>query len=324
MVVLMVGCNGCWDKNELKNLALISGMGVDRTSDGKYITTFQVIIPSMVKEGGSGSKGPGGGGGSGGGMTQAVLVTSGESMTGFGSARVNRFWISRNLYLPTSQVIVFGQDAARQGIRSAYDLYARYPQKRLTEMVVVAKGTASEILKAQNQIDKIPAIALITLMNDSYNWTGQVIATRSIDLFEYRVSKTRAAVMPQVEVITAPVGEKVIKMSGTAVIRKDRLVGELNENETRGLLWVLGKVKLALLEIGDKSGKGMASLEVTQARSLNADIYGFGEAVKRKHPREWKTMKSKWDKIFPQIKLAIKVETTVFSSGELLKPPLPQ
>jgi spore germination protein KC len=385
MVVLsLIAGSGCWDKSELKTLALMAGMGVDRTADGKYITTFQIIIPSMVKGGGSGSKGPGGGGG--GGMAPAVFITSGGSVTAFGAGRANRFWMSRNLYLPTSQVVVFGQEAARQGMHSAYDLYARYPQKRLTEMAVVAKGTAVEILQAQNQIDKIPAIALATEINDSYTWTGQVVATRSIDLFKYLISKTRAAVMPQVEVMTMAEGEKILKMSGTAVIRKDRLVGELDKNETRGLLWVQGKVKRALLEITDKSGKGLASLEVTKARgefkpeirgnqvtirinvnaqanlvdllvnenwstsdkmrelgkmgsaiirreimacwkkarSLDADIYGFGEAVNRKHPKEWKSMKNNWDRIFPQIKLEIKVETNVFGSGELIKPPLPQ
>jgi spore germination protein KC len=367
-------CNGCWDRKELKTLAIIAGMGLDRDPDGKLQVTFQYINPSAIKSADSGGETP-----------AAVWVTQGIGPTQFGAGRRTRLQTSRNLYFPQMQVMIFSKEfVAREGIRVAFDMHVRYPQERLTEMVLIAKGTANAALKAQDPIGKIPVLSLVSLINFSAKTTGQVLPVRHIDLFQLLISKTRAPAIPQVEVVPSG-GTKVLRLAGTAVFKKDRWAGELTDTETRGLMWVLGRVQHALLEITGPSGQGRGALEILsatgkirpqlhngavtmeirvaaqanlvevlvpenwstpekmrqlgatgsaiirreilaawrKARQLNTDIYGFGEAVDRKYPREWKTMESRWDQIFPTIKLAIKVETNVVKTGELIKPLLP-
>jgi spore germination protein KC len=377
-------CNGCWDRKELITLAIIAGMGLDRGPDGKLLVTIQFINPDAIKSGSGQSKG---GNGDGGGKTpSAVWVTQGTGPTQFGAARRTRFQSSRSMYFPQLQVLVFGREVVRHdGIRKAFDLHARYPQERLTSMIVIAKGSANEVLKAQNTLDKIPALALVSQINLSAKMTGQTLPIRPIDLFKALISKTRTPVVPQVEVVRN--GEtQILRLAGTAIFKKDRLTGELTNNETRGLMWVLGRVQHTLLEITGPSVQGCIALEILgatgklqpelragqlimkirvtaqanlvdaltpknwstsarlqqlnkmssttirreilttwrKARRLNTDFYGFGEAVNRKYPREWKVMEPHWDQIFPKIKLAITVETNVVKTGELIKPLLPQ
>jgi spore germination protein KC len=375
-------CNGCWDRKELKTLAIIAGVGLDRGPSEKLQGTIQYINPSMIKTGGAQSSGGGGGGET----ATATWVTQGIALTQFSAHRQTRLQTSRSMYLPQMQVIIFGKEVvAWKGIRPLFDLHARYPQERLTAMVLIAKGTANAVLKAQNPLDKIPALALVNQINFSSKMTGQVLPVRHIDLFKMLISKTWEPALPQVEVVQSG-ALKNLRLAGTAVFKKDRPVGELNPTETRGLMWVLGRVQRALLQITGPPGHGRGALEVIKAagkfqpklrdgavtmeikvatqanlvevlvpenwstpeklrqlgaigstiirreilsawkvaRRLNTDIYGFGEAVGRKYPQEWKKMEPRWDQIFPKIKLAIKVETRVVKTSELVKPLLPQ
>jgi spore germination protein KC len=380
LILVTSCCNGCWDRKELKTLAIIAGLGVDRGPDGKLRGTIQYINPSMIKTGGAQSSGGGDE------ATAAIWVTQGIAPTQFGADRQTRFQTSRSMYLSQMQILIFGKEVVtREGIRAVFDIHARYPQERLTAMVLIAKETANAALKAQNPLEKIPALALVNQINSSAKMTGQVLPVRHIDLFKMLISKTRAPTVPQVEVVQSA-GVKTLRLAGTVVFKKDRWTGELTDTETRGLMWVLGRVQRALLEITGPTGRGRGALEILSAtgkirprlrngavtmeirvvaqanlvevmvpenwstpekmqrlgaigstmirreilsawkvaRRLDADIYGFGEAVGRKYPREWKRMEPHWDQIFPQIKLAIKVETNVVKTSELVKPLLPQ
>lgn len=53
------------------------------------------------------------------------------------------------------------------------------------------------------------------------------------------------------------------------------------------------------------------------ARRLDADIYGFGTSVYRKYPKEWKTMKDRWDQIFPNTKFSVKAKVQISATGQI-------
>lgn len=44
----MVLLTSCWSKKELTDLAFVSAMGIDKTKDGRYELTFQIINPGNV------------------------------------------------------------------------------------------------------------------------------------------------------------------------------------------------------------------------------------------------------------------------------------
>lgn len=53
------------------------------------------------------------------------------------------------------------------------------------------------------------------------------------------------------------------------------------------------------------------------ARRLDADIYGFGMSVYRKYPKEWRTMKGQWDKIFPKLDLDVQTKVQISAVGQI-------
>ena len=50
-------------------------------------------------------------------------------------------------------------------------------------------------------------------------------------------------------------------------------------------------------------------------REWGVDIFGFGEAVHRKYPREWKELKDQWRDVFPNIKVQVKVDSKLRTAG---------
>lgn len=62
---------------------------------------------------------------------------------------------------------------------------------------------------------------------------------------------------------------------------------------------------------------------LNQARSLSADIFGFGEIIRREYPEEWEKIKGNWDEAFCRIGLDVQVEIKLRSTGGLSKPVAP-
>jgi len=77
------------------------------------------------------------------------------------------------------------------------------------------------------------------------------------------MSKTTEPVLPIIEVNK----EKHPELTGTAVFKNDKMVGELTKEETRGLLWVLGKVQSGIIKVNCPDSQKKISLEITDASS---------------------------------------------------------
>jgi spore germination protein KC len=73
-------------------------------------------------------------------------------------------------------------------------------------------------------------------------------------------------------------------------------------------------VELAQEEIRQKIVDSFAA-----ARRLNADIFGFGTAVHRKYPKEWKNMKEQWNTLFPDIELNVQVKAHIPGTGKIIR-----
>jgi spore germination protein KC len=45
------------------------------------------------------------------------------------------------------------------------------------------------------------------------------------------------------------------------------------------------------------------------------DVFGFGQAVHRKYPREWKELQGRWHDVFPEIKVQVKIDAKLRTGG---------
>lgn len=65
-----------------------------------------------------------------------------------------------------------------------------------------------------------------------------------------------------------------------------------------------------------------AALQKAQ-QEYQVDVFGFGEAVHRSYPKEWKSMKSEWSEIFPDVQVDIQVKSKIRHTSLIGKPVQP-
>ncbi len=53
------------------------------------------------------------------------------------------------------------------------------------------------------------------------------------------------------------------------------------------------------------------------ARDLNADIFGFCTMVYKKYPRQWNTLKDRWDEVYPNIDLDVQAKVRIPGMGQI-------
>lgn len=70
------------------------------------------------------------------------------------------------------------------------------------------------------------------------------------------------------------------------------------------------------------AGEITAALEKTQ-RELDADVFGFGNALFHNDPAFWKEIKDQWDDLFPNLEVEVEVDSRVRRTGLVANPARP-
>lgn len=254
-ILLILSLCGCWNSRELDTLAIVMGAGVDKATDSSKIqVTVQIVKPGEIKSQKNDS---------GGGSEKAFWNFSSTGDTIFGALRGLTRKSSRKMFFPHNQLLIFGQDIAKDGVQKYIDFYVRDPETRVGVQVMISKGRAEEILDTKSVFEKIPANSIVKMIEVETAATSQTRAIKLRDFITLLMSKTSAAIAPFIEV-SEEGDEKVAMISGMAVFKGDKMIGELDKIEGRGLSWVLGEVKSTIIEVEDPSNNKV-SMETIRA-----------------------------------------------------------
>lgn len=244
-ILMLSMLTGCWNRRELNTLAVIQAVAIDRMEDGGVSLTFQLLKPGEVKAPAAGRAGGGGGEGKG----VWILTSTGETV--FDAARNATIESERKLYWPHNRIIVFGEEAARSGIAPLMDYVHRDHESRHLPYIFIARGKAKDIIEAEHEQEKIPAKAIEGLARATFA-TSKIPKINLHDFLETLDSKTSDPFIPGIEVYEKKEDEKIkklVKLDETAIFKKDKLAGWFDWRETRGLLWVLGKVRSGIIVV---------------------------------------------------------------------------
>jgi len=59
---------------------------------------------------------------------------------------------------------------------------------------------------------------------------------------------------------------------------------------------------------------------VHKTQSMEADVFGFGEAIHRKYPKVWKSVEEKWQSIYSGLQVEVNVEVKIRGTGMISNP----
>ena len=254
-ILLVLSLSGCWNRRELNTFSILMGMGIDKAEEvGKIQLTAQVVKAGELKKDGGGDA-----------EAYANIQSLGETV--FDALRRFTKESNRKIYLPHSQVLIFGEDIAVEGVQKYMDFFLRDHEPRFRDNVLVAKGKAEEIFEIKSEIEKIPALGISHLV-EAQGATSEATAVTLKDFACRLMSKTTTPIAPLIE-ISGEGEEGVLRISGMAIFKQDKWVGELEGSDARGLLWVIDKVKSGIIVVDcpKEEEEGNLSVEIIRASS---------------------------------------------------------
>jgi spore germination protein KC len=282
-VILVIIClsllTGCWDRIELKELGIVLGIAIDKDPETEeYILSSQMLRPSSLDAQSSSSAPP-----------FEKVVTTGKTI--HEAIRKANLEFDRRAFFAHNKVILIHEDVAKEGMLPVLDSFKRGKQVRGFVYINIAKGSqARNILESSTSgIETQPSIHLKNMVEN----TKIQFTAAKIDLLNFYKQSLSGEIDPVAGVFEFEennVSKKHVKLSGGAVFNKDKLVGFLNEKETRGFLLGKGDVDSGALAVTSPiDEEKFESVEVKTAKAkitpklkgnkISFDIRFTGEGI---------------------------------------------
>ncbi|WP_099204313.1 Ger(x)C family spore germination protein [Scatolibacter rhodanostii] len=230
---LVLCLSSCWSQRDISSLSIVIGTALDATDNPEELSlTAQVVKPTEI---GSNS---GGESSSGGGQAYVNITQSANSM--LPSVRAMTHSQSRKLYFAHNEILIFSDELAKTNILDPMDPFTRDYETRMDVQMMISRGKAAEILDQNNELEKLPALYISGMIkNQKYNSETVIVTLR--DFLIATLSESAAPIAPIIEIFEEDDGNKLLRLDGTAVFQDGKMIGELDQKETKGLLFVLNQ-----------------------------------------------------------------------------------
>ena len=259
ITMLSVFCTGCWDYREINQMSIVSGAAVDKTPDGRYKLSIEII---NLK--GGGKEAP---------VHSKKLESYGESM--FDAIRNSIKISSQMLYWGHTEIIIVSKDVAREGILPIIDLFSRDAEPRLSiDILVSNEDTAEEILYSQSISTEIRTYEINKMLDDQ----KKLSKSPKVEVYQFINAlgdEGISAVLPVIG-LTQNSGEATSQLAGTAVFKQDKLQYMFNGDDTKYYLFVMDKIKGGLLVVNMASGKNDSdnfTLDIDSSKTYVKPVY---------------------------------------------------
>jgi len=335
--------SSCWNQKEMTDLAFIMAMGVDKGHGKRFKVSFQIVDPGNVAAGQSGG---------GQGLPIAVYSSTGDTITE--AARNATKMISRRLYYAHTNLVVVSESIAKKELLNILDALDRDPEFRTTtEMVVARNARAEDIVSTLTLLDKLPVNKIKKEIESTETMLGENMSVSVDDFLTGLVSSGKQPILNGYKLTgnkelarTASTLQKTeadakLEADGMAVFRRGKLIGWIDHEDARGIIWILNKLKSTDINLtwnGKKAAVNMAPIRSKTKISAKinngkpvinikiADEGWISEAntkVDLTDPNEIKKIDEKTEKeikkqIAKTVKAAQKLKSDIFGFGEIV------
>lgn len=252
---LLLTCSlltGCWDRRELNDVGIVTGMAIDKGSKAKFKLSVEALNVTEI----SSNKSGGGGG------NTASVVYSQEGDTIAEMARRMNTLFTRKLIYSHMRTVAISEEIAREGVVEFFDFMERDREIRNDFNVLVVKGhQAADVLRVSYPLQKVSTMKLNSQLNTLVKDYGGDPDVRLRDIIAAWVSKGREPVSAVVSIV-GPVSkgnstENMKKITpdanvqavGMALFKGLKLKGFLPIKDVRNFLWTQDKLKRTTVSV---------------------------------------------------------------------------
>ena len=265
IIILIINfiLTGCWDNNELDTISIVTGLGIDAAeNDDEIDLTLQV---SKIKGTTGYEKGAVGQGSS----FFVMEATDSGILSGIDKLEKQ---IPRSIFLHHNQVIIFGKEQAKKGIKKYMDVFIREHQMRMETWVLLSDSTAKDTLTSTMEQEENSAIGLSKMIySESRDYES--LSMRLMDLTSRMMEETTSPVIPIVTVKNKN-GNSEAEISGLAILKEDKYIGELDLEKVRGYSWIMGNCREISFNINIEDGysdMSISNIKLKNKPKLGAD-----------------------------------------------------
>jgi germination protein, Ger(x)C family len=257
--------NGCWNYKDIEKYSIVTGFALDRSVDkNKYLLTVEIVDFEMSgKEAKATSK-----------------LIEAEGYTLFDAMRNMINITGKRLNWSHARIAVICQDIAKEGINNVLDMIFRDAEMREELLPVIStEKTAREILSQIALTSQMSSEEIYQMLRNQTS-LGKAPAVKAYELIEVIQEEGISPALPAAGLVQ--VKEKsTAKVGGAALFKQDKLVGFLDEEETKHYLFAVDKFKKGLLvESEDDQGKKYnITLEVFDNKTKIKPEYSNGKLI---------------------------------------------
>ncbi len=253
IITSLVVLTGCWNYHDIEKYSIVSGFAIDKNiQENNYLVTVEIIDFEM-----SGKE-----------AKQVSKLVSSEGSTILDAIRNIINATGKKLYWAHSNIVIISEEIAREGISAVLDLIFRDAEMREEMYVLISKGNmAQEILEHESVKSELHS-AEIKQMLQGQDRLAKAPSIKVYEFVEDVEQEGLSAVLPAI-IIEKNEQKYIPRITGTAIFKSDKLIGFLDDNETKSLLFVKNKVNKGVLNLYERSASKMdnVSLEILRAKT---------------------------------------------------------
>jgi spore germination protein KC len=296
---------GCYDSWEVDDQTYVIAIGIDKGKHSKTNITIQYALANAI-----GSGNPQGGGGSTGKNVKSVTI---EATSLVGSLNMFNQFIAKRLNLSHAVVMVISEELAKEGVKKYLRGIARYREFRPTIYIAIARHSARDYIKSIAPIQEIDPSKFYQLIFEASKTTGYTDNTQFVKFYQKMESPSLQPVAALVDVgkYNSPeefsgekstykekehmiplegdykagdipkAGDEAGELMGLAVFAGDKMVGELDGEESMLYLMVTGQLNEGSITLPDpKVPDNYVAINVRQSRKPQKKVDLSGDNPK--------------------------------------------
>jgi len=237
LVFLVFNLWGCWNYIEINERAIGLSLAVDYLPDQElYLETVEIGTPVIIAEKSS--------------MESAIFQETGKTV--FDATRNLILTVGEKILWNHFRVVIVGEALLQEENKliGLLDFLRRDNEPREDLLLVLSKEkTAAEILEKthQNKGEKIVAIHLDNLFKNE-KYLGKY---KAVPLWEFAMKLATSGVQPVMPAVKLTTYQEKIMVipSGMAVFRRAKVVGYLDDLETKYFLFVIDEIKGGVIPV---------------------------------------------------------------------------
>jgi spore germination protein KC len=254
---------GCWGRHELNELGIVLGAGLDKTDKG-YVVSLQFIDPTQMGKIRSGDRSPV--------LVYSLSGATVDEMLGRMTTKLPRLPYGGHLHF-----FVMNEAAAKEGLSRNLDYLFRNP--RPESYIAIAKGyDARDILSLVTPFEVLPMMDYYRSLKLSEKMWAPSSAVRLLDLMDVLSRQERSPVLTGLTITKdAQFGKKQeslkqipnvaeYRFDNLAVFRKDKMIGWLNEEESKTYSYLANKVEQTAGHAPCPDDNGIFGVIVTKSK----------------------------------------------------------